>query len=1651
MNKLLFSIFLLGASKLVYAQCGSNVPTYTVDLTGAPDSTWVLLEQDALDRQGQCCGVSSSKNCISFEIIPDPNCGGIYFDYDGAGAFGSLKWQIDCGPEYNLKDTICLANSNPFTLTFCKPGTDNGNYTLVSVSKPTFPADQVLPLNCVESIEVLGVTATSVSWLSVEPNPDGAYNSYLSCDDCIQPTFTPDPAGPNYIEYQVCGYPILDYCPNIGALMYCDTMSFTILDSLQVFADNESFCSGSAAIVTPVASGGDGNYTFYYYNSSMSLLGSGPNFTFSTAGVYTVEVRDGNYEPGNCAGFFHTFTVSEVYPPVSDAGDDQVLCATYPNANLTGLIANSPTGIWTGGTGTYVSSNTDLSLTYIPTTTEINFGSVTLTLTSTGAGTGCTEDSDEVTLFFIDTIETNLTDMVLDCSNSEIAVMPTITGGLPLFEFQWTNGDVTQGTTLGTGTHCLTITDANGCQASDCITITAPAALNLTVNSTPVTTDGGSDGTATAIPSGGTSPYSYSWNTGGTTAGLTGLPYGLYTVTVTDDNGCQLTGSTVVNKPFCAGFSVNTAATSALCFDDSSGTATVTTVNGTSPFNILWNDYASQITSTANNLPAGTYTVVVTDDNGCLATGVVAVNEPTALSNTFTHTDVTTQGGSDGSAQTNVSGGTGTYDYLWSNLATTDDISGVAYGWYSVGITDDNGCVLEDSLYISQPPCNLFDIYVGTSSVLCNGDANGSAVLTISNGSAPYNITWSTGQTGVTNINGLAAAVYTVEVTDQQNCYAFASFGVAEPSPLTLGLLTTPATCFGADDGTINLTVSGGTFPFYDFLWNSGVTTEDRINLSPGTYSVTVTDNNGCIANSSTLMTEPDSIELAYSVTHVTCFEGNDGAIDLTVLGGSPVFTYSWSNGDGTQDLSGLDVGGYILQLTDGNFCSLPEPLTILVNQPEKVEADTIIIHCPVPGSSVAQVDVTPTGGTADYSLSFDNGATMYTVGDYTNDLPVDASYMLIIEDANGCLSDMYPFSIDTNVIAEDINFNLCYYGTQSTEMVTVVPAGGTADYSISTDNAVNFGSVLDYDFNLNINSSYLIVVQDSKGCVSETYPISLPDILDLSVFVTSDYNGSDISCFGLSDGSVGSTVSGGTSPYNYSWSNSATSASVSGLSAGTYTLTLTDDNGCVITDNATLVNPPMLVAPVSITSDYNGEDISCHGLGDGEATVSATGGTGAYTYNWTNGQTSAVATGLSAGNYSVTVYDANLCSASNSVFLTEPDTINITAVITDVSCNGGNDGAIDITPTGGVMPYGYMWSNSATTEDINTLPAGTYQVGLTDANGCVYVLNNLVVDPTAIDLDIVLNPALCHGDSTGAADLSAIGGTPPYTYLWTTSETTQDIANLPAGFYSVVVTDDNGCWTTIGGTVSEPDTLSISEMITDALCYGDANGSILISAGGGVQPYNYLWSNADSDSLAENLLTGSYTVTVTDANACEFVAVYSVGQPDSLYATSYAPLNFHNHHITFYNGSDGSIDVEVTGGTSPYLYDWSNGSATQDISSLPAGYYELIITDANGCQYTLGDSLTQPYDLEMPTAMSPNGDNKNDYFVVHGLEAYPDNYFVVTNRWGNVVYEKENYSNDWGGLTMDGKELPDGVYYVILTINDGEIELTGYVELRRK
>lgn len=1977
--KLQLLLISLLASSFIYAQCDPLVPLYQVNLSNNSDTTWILLEADALDRDGLCCSAASNENCIQFEITLHPNAAGIFFDYDGAGAFGSLAWQMDCGPSYNLKDTICVSDPGPFTITFCKPGTDGGNYFIRSVAKPTFPADQGVPLGCNRPLEVLGVTAASIKWNSVYPGNPGDYNYLLSCTDCLNPVLTPEPALQPYVEFAVEGYPLLDYCT--GAFTFYDTVRFTFQDSIKLSIDNENatFCSGGSATINASATGGDNNYTFHWYNSSLVELFQGATFTTDIEGSYTVEVRDGNYSAGNCEGISQTFTVSESLPPIVDAGVDQVLCATSPNISLSGNVTYATGGVWTGGSGVYSPSNTELSTMYTPTISEISNGSISFTLTSSGAGGGCSNNFDEITVYFADTVKTDLSNVSLNCNYSETTLSPNVSGGITPYNYSWSNGNINQANTVGIGTFCLTVTDAIGCSTTDCATITAPTQLTVSATSNNATGDGLSDGDATATPSGGTSPYSYNWSSGGTNATESNLGYGIYTVTVTDNNGCSTDGSVVVNEPRCLGFSATTVNINVLCNGDSTGNATVSTTGGTSPFSYVWNDYQSQTTITAINLPANVYTVIVSDADGCETFATATVSENTALNSVMTHVDATTLGGNDGSANASISGGQSPYSLLWNNGESTSLISNLTSDVYVVEITDNLGCTHSDSVFVSEPPCNDFIAFVSPDNVTCFGDADGTSNLTLLNGVAPFSINWSSGQTDTTFIDNLSTGLYTVEITDSRNCYTFTSFSINEPSPLSIGLSVTSVSCNGANDGTIDLTVAGGTYPSYSYSWSNGKTTQDIINLGVNSYTITVSDANNCSTSASTTISEPSALTYSYTTTNITCYGGSDGSIDMTINGGSLPYVYSWSTGAITQDLSGIDVGGYLLNLNDGNYCSPSSSIEVTITEADPVVIDTAFISCPSQGGSTAVVNVTVSGGNAGYQISYDNGSTFGILNDYSEALTVSNTYDIAAMDINGCTTLVsYPIEIDTNVYMQDFTVNYCYGTGQTTETVFITPNGGNVgDYQISFNNGISYNVLGDYSIDVAINSSYNILIKDENNCISETYPISLPAILTASTNVTSDYFGEDISCNGASDAEATTTATGGSSPYTYLWSNGQTNAIASGLSAATYSVTVsdtngcstsenvtisepliltssatitsnyngeniscngesdgaalvsanggvlpynylwdsgqtsdaisgmpagtyqvitTDKNGCISTSTITFIEPPVLTSSTLVTSNYNGEEISCFGLADGEATTSASGGVSAYTYfwsdgqtsstgsnlssgtysvtttdangctsistvtltepqeliasasitsdyngqdisctgeadgqasssavggtdsysySWTNGQNIAVASGLSSGTYTVTITDINGCSddasvtlvdpinlsstiavtsdyngldiscfgfsdgqaiatpsggtspytfdwtngqttqtasglnagthiatitdvngcnfsigvvltqplqltstisilssfngediscfegsngkakvtptggtlpysylwsdgqtlntanglsaglytvtvtdinsciTTNSISLTQPTEIAIDVLITDVSCNGGNDGVIDITPSGGISPFTFQWSNGALSEDAINLTADSYTVIIIDDNGCKDTLDNLVVDPTAIDLDIAITNALCKNDMNGAIDLSTTGGTPPYSYNWSSSDTTQDISNKPAGTYSVVVTDGNGCFTNISGDISEPDSLLFDFSVSDVICYGEENGYITITTYGGTEPYTFNWSNGDTTESISNLAADLYYLAIIDNNNCFISNSIIVTQPDSLWSTASSPEYFHGYNISLYGLSDGSIELEVLGGTQPYTYDWSNNETSQDIKDITAGEYSVLISDDNGCEYYTVITLTEPFDLAMPTGFSPNSDGRNDFYEIKGIDAYPDNELTIFNRWGNIVFNATGYNNTWNGISNAGSDLPDGTYFVIIVINKGqddEIELNNYFDLRR-
>ncbi|MDF1673696.1 MAG: HYR domain-containing protein, partial [Vicingaceae bacterium] len=563
------------------------------------------------------------------------------------------------------------------------------------------------------------------------------------------------------------------------------------------------------------------------------------------------------------------------------------------------------------------------------------------------------------------------------------------------------------------------------------------------------------------------------------------------------------------------------------------------------------------------------------------------------------------------------------------------------------------------------------------------------------------------------------------------------------------------------------------------------------------------------------------------------------------------------------------------------------------------------------------------------------------------------------------------------------------------------------------TDSA---GNVSTCSFNVNVNDTELPIIT----CPA---PIATCDsLVNYNAPVTSDNCGVDtlIQLTGLPSGSifpVGTT---------------------------TNTFEVKDIHGNVMQCSFdVIIHPTPMISSVST-------DISCYGFNDGIIDITVTNGTPSYSYLWSNLDTTEDVSNLAPGIYSVTVTDTNGCIATVQDTISQPDTLVVTATDTNITCFGGNDGAINITVTGGIPVYSYSWSNSAITEDISNLTAGFYQVTVTDSNGCTANYSTTLTQPDSIAISTISFNATCTAPN-GSIQAQIMGGVMPYDYLWSNGDTTVNLNNVISGTYTIVVTDANGCVMQATDSISSESNL-VAELITeDVSCYGDSDGGIRVTFSSGNPPYMFNWSTGDTTTTITGLVIGDYYVLITDSFGCKDSLNATIYQPDSLILDLYPSEYFSGYNVSTYGGNDGYINSSVFGGVFPYDYIWSNGATMPNIEDLIAGEYTLIVTDSNGCIARASVELTQPYILEMPTGYSPNYDGSNDFFVIRGVEGYPDNKITVFNRWGNIVYEAEGYQNEWDGKNMDSNDLPDGTYFVIFTaFSDEDITLKGYVEIRR-
>jgi gliding motility-associated-like protein len=1368
-------------------------------------------------------------------------------------------------------------------------------------------------------------------------------------------------------------------------------------------------CDGSA---TALGNGGDGTYTYDWSNGDTSASISG-----LCAGIYTVTVYDGN----SCSAE-NSITINE----------NPTLTATisaFNDATINGVCDGDATVLAGGGDGTYTYLWSDAQNT--ATATGLCAGSYTVTVYD---GNGCSATAsvviDEPAALTLTIVGTDVT-CNGDC-DGESTVTPV--GGVGPYSYTWSDGQTTQtALNLCAGTYQVTVEDANSAQETANITINENTAVSVSVvNTEDVTCNGDCDGEATISTSGGTGSFSQIWGDGQASLTAINLCAGSHSVTVTDSNGCTAETTVTINENPVVTASI-ASSTDVSCNGGSDGEASVTPGGGDGSYTYLWSD--GQTTSTANNLPAGTYFVTVFDGNSCEATASVTIDEnPVVDASITSSTDVTCNGGSDGSATVTPGGGTGSYTYLWSDGQTTSTANNLPAGNYFVTVFDGNTCEATASVTISENPAVTAFTTVDED-VTCNGGSDGFASVTPGGGTGSYTYLWSDGQTTSTAIN-LSAATYDVTVYDGNMCEAYSSVTISENPVVTANIASsTDVTCNGGSDGSATVTPGGGDGN-YTYVWSDTQTSATANNLSAGSYTVTVYDGNMCEATTSVTISENPEVTASISTSaDVTCNGGSDGSATVTPGGGDGNYTYMWSDTQTSATANNLSAGSYTVTVYDGNMCEATTSVTISEN-PEVTASISTSADVSCNGGSDGSATVTPGGGDGNYTYVWSDTQTSATA----NNLSA-GSYTVTVYDGNMCEA-IVSVVINENapVIANitDSSDVLCY--GDCTGSATVNGNGGDNNFVYAWDDPMNQTTANANDL---CPGSYSVTVTDGLGC-SDIANVTIDQPLQMSLSVL---DVEAVTCHGSGDGSITVSASGGVgTPYSYAWTDlSSTLPILNNVSGGTYIVTAEDLNGCTVSESISVYEPDELVI------HENPINVQC-GMAPGSCNINVTGGNGGYVYTWDENPsvTGPTLSGLGQGTYTVNVQDVLGCStqATMAVNTTGNLSVNITEDVS-ISCFGESDAILSAQCNNGAEPLEYIWNPTVSSDDrIENLSSGIYNVQVSDDWGCIGSDSYYVQDPNPIVPAFNVDDVACFNGASGEIAVSASGGTVPYTFVWDGIGSGDTISNLQTGWYQVLIRDAHNCSINDSVFVDQPNE-PVSMMLhkENITCYGDNNGSIRALALGGTAPYAYQWSaqnEISNDTAVYNLPEGFYSLIITDANGCVTDTMVIIQEPAPL-VVDYTSIN-----PSCIGNNDGSIELEVVGGTEPYVYIWDMATGSLPyFDGLYEGSYEIIVQDANECEHNL-ETVTLmdvPEEcLRIPDAFTPNGDDNNDTWIIENLDLFNKYHVQVFNRWGQVLYQGKPGSQPWDGTTTDGKPVPTGSYIYVINLHNGSKPKTGIV-----
>lgn len=1062
---------------------------------------------------------------------------------------------------------------------------------------------------------------------------------------------------------------------------------------------------------------------------------------------------------------------------------------------------------------------------------------------------------------------------------------------------------------------------------------------------------------------------SYTWNFGDPGSGPLNISNianpthsfsapGIYTVSLTvAGSQCNPPG-TITNTVQVSNISNAIVSQSINCFGGTAS-ASVNVISGIGPFTYTWSPTGGN-SPTATGLPAGNYTVLVKDAYNCVYPKTVTITQPTSLTATTSFSNVTCNGMNNGTATVTVGGGTPVYTYSWIPSGNTSSVAtGLGVGTHTVIVTDSKSCTITRTVTITQP--TAFTTSIGSSNATC-GQSNGSATVTISGGSPGYTYSWTPAGGTSSVANNLPGGNYTVVVTDVRGCTVALSTTVSQPATMTTSVTFSNVSCNGLSNGSATVNVVGGAGP-YNYTWTPtpgfGQGTGTVSGLGAQTYTVAIADALGCTTTTFVTITQPTPLAALAGNSNVNCIGGTNGTATVSVGGGTPGYTYSWTpSGLTTSVITGLGVGTYTALVTDSKGCTI----TAIAN----------VTQLPPLTASIVSSNVSCNGG--------NNGSA------------------------------------------------------------TVIAAAGTPAYSYTwlpsgTNNPVISGLPA---------GTYTARVSDSFGCnataiVTITQPSPLAYTLSTS----------NVSCLGGNNGTASLIASGGTPVYSYMWVPGVSNSSVAtNLSAGSYAVILSDANNCTVSAMATITQPATAVSAIA-----SGTNILCFGNSTGSANVVASGGSLPHSYSWNpTGGFAAQSNNIPAGIYTVTVKDANNCTTTATVDITQPPLLQVQANSTKI-CKGQNT-VISGTATGGVGPYSYAWNNVAgsNTLFINPSSSTIYSLSATDANGCKSLIDtSIVLVAGPITLSVSPTQTICSGKSA-TLSATAIGGAGSYEYQWFPG-------NIKSNTITVTLSKNTVFTVSVNDNCTQPTPVAITTVITENL------GASKISADltKGCEPLCITFTNSAfavdsliqssswvySDGTGANTFSASHCFTTAGTYSVYNSFLSKLGCPGTatlgeitVYPKPNAEFVASDYSVT--SSSPNVFFTNQSSNATHYFWDFAGQQSTMDENpsysfTEPGKYLVAFVASNTYCSDTTLKVIEclPEFVFYAPNVFTPNGDNLNDRFLPKGFGWKTESYRLeVFDKWGELLFSSRHFDEGWDGF-YKGDLVANGAYVWTAYVED--------------